>query len=166
MDKEIQRQRRCLIPAWGIVLGIRFAGKPSAESASQSGAWFSIPNIPLVEIEPVPAQEFAIFLLKGVSAMMLLLHVNVLHDVLELTQTHRKCAIPALPEKAPIASIKRFDPLRGYLLCLLDELSLGKSSRQCCDNVNMISDAANAYEFGTEIPADCCKIGVHPWPHV
>src|SRR5262249_35382394 len=46
---------------------------------------FSIPNIPLIEIKPVsatgrirrgePAQEFAVFLLKGTSAMMLLLRL-------------------------------------------------------------------------------------------
>ena len=47
--------------------------KPSAESAIQRGDTFSVPNIPLVEIKPLPAQEFAVFLLKGASGMMLLL---------------------------------------------------------------------------------------------
>lgn len=73
--------------AWGIAPGI-LPGQPSAESAIQSDGWFSIPNISLVEISPVPAQEFAVFLLKGRSAMMLLLRVNVLQHLLELTRTH------------------------------------------------------------------------------
>ena len=152
--------------AWGIAPGIRLPWQASAESAIQSGGWSSIPNIPFVEIKPVPVQELAIFLLKGASAMMLLLCVNVLQQFLELTRTRRKGAIPALPEKAAIASIKCFNPLRGHLLYLLDQLSLGKGSRQRCDNVNMISNTANARHFSTEIPTDCRKISVHPWPHV
>jgi len=40
---------------------------------------FSIPNIPLIEIKPVPAQEFAVFLLKGRSAMILLLAYSLLY---------------------------------------------------------------------------------------
>ena len=47
--------------------------------------------------------------------MVLLLRVNVLEHGVKLTRAHRKRAIPALPEKAAIASIKFFDPLRGYL---------------------------------------------------
>jgi hypothetical protein len=30
----------------------------------------------------------------------------------------------------------------------------------------MISDAANAQHFGTEITADGGKISTHPWPYV
>jgi hypothetical protein len=56
---------------------------------------FSIPDIPLVEINPVPAQQFAVFLLKSASAITLLLRVNVSHYGLELTRAHRKRAIPA-----------------------------------------------------------------------
>ena len=81
---------------------------------------FSIPNIALVEINAVPVQQFAIFLLKRASAMVLFLRVNVLQHGLQLTRTHRKNAIPALQEKAAIANFNCFDPLRGYLLCLLD----------------------------------------------
>ena len=98
--------------------------------------------------------------------MVFLLRVNVFQYGLELTRAHRKRAIPALPEKAAIASIKCFDPFRGYLLYLLDQLSLGNGSRQRRDNVNMISDAANARHFGTEITADGGKISMHPWPYV
>jgi len=35
---------------------------------------FSIPNIPLIEIKPVPAQEFAVFLLKCDDALVGLLY--------------------------------------------------------------------------------------------
>jgi hypothetical protein len=30
----------------------------------------------------------------------------------------------------------------------------------------MIGNTANAHHFGTEIPADRCKVSVHPWSHV
>ena len=98
--------------------------------------------------------------------MVFLLRVNVFQYGLELTRAHRKRAIPALPEKAAIASIKCFDPFRGYLLYLFDQLSLRKGSRQRCDNVNMIGNTADAHHFGTEVTADRRKISMHPWPYV
>jgi hypothetical protein len=38
-----------------------------------------------------------------------------------------------------------------------DELCLGKSSRQRGDNVNMISNTANAHNFGTEVAATVAR---------
>jgi hypothetical protein len=38
--------------------------------------------------------------------------------------------------------------------CLFDEVSLGKRSRQGCHNVNVIGNAVDVYEFGTEVTAD------------
>src|SRR2546423_13791563 len=98
--------------------------------------------------------------------MVFLLRVNIFRYDLELTRAHRKSAISPLPEELAIASVKRFDPLRGCLLYLFNELSLGNGSRQRRDNVNMNSDAANAHHFGTEITADGGKISMHPWPYV
>src|SRR5437870_5654383 len=69
--------------------------------------------------------------------MVLLLCLNVLQHGLKLTGAHRKRAKSALPEKAAIASVKSFDPFRGRFLYLLDKISLGKSSRQRCDNVDV-----------------------------
>ncbi len=97
---------------------------------------------------------------------MFLLRGNVFEYGLELTRTHRKRTISALPEKAVIASIKGFDPFRGYFLYLLDELRLGNCSRQRCDNVNVISNTANVHEFGAKITADRGKISMHPQPYV
>jgi hypothetical protein len=88
----------------------------------------------------MPAKQLAVFLLKGASAMVLLLRLDILHHGIELTRTHRKGAISPLPEKTAIASIKRFDPFRGCLPYLFDELSLGNSSRQRRDNVNVIGN--------------------------
>src|SRR5438093_13699035 len=104
-------------------------GKPSAESPIHFSGSLLIPNIPLVEIDPMLAQQLAILLLEGASAMVLLLCLDVIQYGIELAQAHRKRAIPTLPEKAAIASVKRFDPFRGCFLHLLDEFSLGNSSR-------------------------------------
>lgn len=98
--------------------------------------------------------------------MMLLLRANIMQQLLELTRTYRNGAIPALPEKAAITSIKCLDPLRGYLLCLLDQLSLGNNSRQRRDNMDMVCNTADAHQFGTQISADCRKKRVHPWSYV
>ena len=53
-----------------------------------SVACFSIPDIPLVEIDPVLMQQLAILLLKSASAMVLLLRVNVSQHGLQLTRAH------------------------------------------------------------------------------
>ena len=98
--------------------------------------------------------------------MVLLLRLDILHHGIELTRTHRKGAISPLPEKTAIASVKRFDPFRGCLLYLFDELSLGNSSRQRRDNVNVIGNTPDAHEFGTEVAADCRQVSMHPWPDV
>ena len=98
--------------------------------------------------------------------MVLLLCLNVLQHGLKLTGAHRKRAKSALPEKAAIASVKSFDPFLGRFLYLLDKISLGKSSRQRCDNVDVIRNTTDAHEFGAEVPTDCCQISMHARPHV
>jgi hypothetical protein len=45
-------------------------------------------------------------------------------------------------------------------------LSLGKSSRQRGNNVNVISNTAEVREFGSEVAADCGQISMHAPPHV
>ncbi len=42
----------------------------------------------LIEIDAVPAQQLAVFLLKRANAMMLLFRLDVLQHSLELTRTH------------------------------------------------------------------------------
>jgi hypothetical protein len=81
-------------------------------------------------------------------------------------KTHHSPPAAAGPEKPAIARIKRFDPFRGWLLYLFDELSLRKGSRQRGHNVNVISNAADVHEFGVKIAADCCQLRMHAWPHV
>jgi hypothetical protein len=82
------------------------AYKASAESAIQP----SIPDVALVKINSVLAQQLAVFILKSASAMVVLLRIYVLQHALELTWAHRKRSLPALPEKTAITSIKGFDP--------------------------------------------------------
>jgi hypothetical protein len=98
--------------------------------------------------------------------MVFLLLVDVFQHSVKLTWAHGKRAITALPEKAAIASIKRFNPFRGSFLYLLNEISLGKGSRQRCHNMNMICNAADGYEFRTEVTANCDEVSMHAWPHV
>jgi len=98
--------------------------------------------------------------------MMFLLRVDVLQHCIELARAHREGALIALPEKSAIASVKRFDPFRGYLLNLFDELSLGNSSRQPRDNMNVISNAAYVHQIGTEIAAEHRQISVYARLHL
>jgi hypothetical protein len=50
-------------------------------------------------------------------------------------------------------------------LYLLDKLSLGSSSRQSRDNVNVISSTANVREFGTQVAANSSQISMQARPH-
>jgi hypothetical protein len=143
------------LSAWGVAPGIRSPKKVSAENAIQSGGSFSIPNIPLVELNAVLAQQITISLLKSSSAVTLLLRVNVLEHRLKLTWTHRKRAISALPREAAIPRTDSFHPFRRRFLYLLDQLRLRNGSRQCRDDVDMISNAADVHEVGTYVAADC-----------
>jgi len=72
----------------------------------------SIPDVALVELHAVLAQQLAVLLLKRSSAMVRWLLLNVSQHGIKLTRAHRKRAISALPEKAAIPSIKSFDPFR------------------------------------------------------
>ena len=139
-----------LMRAWAAPRNPNTQDNASAEGAISIWRGFSIPNVPLIEINAVPAKQLAVFLLKGASTMVLLLIASTACNcTIELTRTHRKGAISPLPEKTAIASVKRFDPFRGCLLYLFDELSLGNSSRQRRDNVNVIGNTPDAHEFSS-----------------
>jgi hypothetical protein len=67
-------------------------------------------------------------------------------------------------EQLAVLLLKRASAM--VLLLPLDELSLGKSSRQRRDNMNVIGDTADAHKFGPEIAADRRQIRVHSRSHV
>jgi hypothetical protein len=92
--------------------------------------------------------------------MVLLLRLKIFERSVELARAHRKRPVAALPEKAAIASLKGLDPFRGWFLYPFDQLSLGKSSRQRRDNVNVIGNTAHAQGFATLVTADRRQIGM------
>jgi hypothetical protein len=75
--------------AWGIAPGISLPPDNQALKARlKSASGFSIPNIPFVEIHAVLTEQLAVFLLKGPSAMMLLLHLDISHHGIKLILAH------------------------------------------------------------------------------
>jgi len=98
--------------------------------------------------------------------MVLFLPIDIPQHAIDLTQAYRKCTLSVLPCERAITRIKRFDPFRGRLLDLLDELSLGKRAWQGRNNVNVIGNTADMHEFSAHIAADCCEISMHAWLHV
>ncbi len=114
----------------------------------------------------MPAQQVAEVLLKRASAMVLLLRLYILQHGIELARAYRKRAISALPQEPPITSINCFDPLRRYFLICSINSAWGKCSRQRRDDVNVISNTADAHEFSTKVTADCRQISVHARLHV
>ena len=64
------------------------------------------------------------------------------------------------------SAVKRFNPFRRCFLDPLYQLSLRDGSRKRGDDMNMISNTADAHEFGTEVAADCGYISMNARPHV
>ena len=92
----------------------------SAVGATQCSGSCSIPHVLFVKFNTVPVQQLAVLFLKSVGAMVLFLPLRVLQHSFQLALAHRKDSIPALPEKAAVASFKGLDPFRGWFLYLLD----------------------------------------------
>src|SRR5439155_22957111 len=99
--------------------------------------------------------------------MMFLLRVDVLQHCIELARAHREGAITALPEKSAIASVKRFDPFRGYLLNLFELFTMLSSSQKLrSDNLNVFNNATYVHAVGTEIAAKRRQIRVYALPRL
>ena len=86
------RQTRNLITSLGLRPRIGIAPRKKALKARIS---VSIPDVSLVKIKPMCAQQLAVFLLECASAMVFLLRVNVLQHGLKLTRAHREHAVTA-----------------------------------------------------------------------
>jgi len=153
------------LQAWGNAPG-KWIYQKEALKARISPSVPSVPDIALVELKAMLEQQLAVFFLKSSRAMMLLLRLDELENSIQLTRAHGERAVAALPEKAAISGVKRFDPSRGCFLNLFHELSLRDSSRQCRDNVNVIRNTANVYKFSASVPADCGHVSMHSRPHV
>jgi len=63
-----------------------------------------------VKFNTVPVQQLAVLFLKSVGAMVLFLPLRVLQHSFQLALAHRKDSIPALAEKAAVASFEGLDP--------------------------------------------------------
>src|SRR4051812_46149095 len=98
--------------------------------------------------------------------MVLFLRVDIFQNRWQLTRTHRESTVSSLPEKAAIAWIARFDPLRGCFLNFLDQLRLRNCPWQSGDDVNVISYSPYAREFAAEAAADGGEISMYSWPYV
>ena len=57
------------------------------------------PQIPLIKLNPIPHQQFPVFLLKSLLFMMILLNPNIMLKRLYIRAAHRECSIPILPVK-------------------------------------------------------------------
>src|SRR5258708_1053552 len=96
--------------AWGNAPGFVNPNPTALKARFSSHSVFSIPDVPLVEIDAMLAQQLEIFFLKCASAMVLLLVVYVIQHTLELTWAHRKCAVTTLRRKGSIPRINSLDP--------------------------------------------------------
>ena len=83
------------IPAQANGLGTGQNKPPRAEGPAYS----SVPDIPLIEFNPVPGEKCPVFLLKTASAMVLFLRVNVGQERVEIGWSHGECAVSLLPRE-------------------------------------------------------------------
>ena len=66
-------------------------------TSQTEGDGISVPHIPLIPFDFMPAQQRPDFVLKAQLAMALFLRGNVLLDLLQVGLVNRKTGVPALP---------------------------------------------------------------------
>jgi hypothetical protein len=98
--------------------------------------------------------------------MVLGLRVDIFQNGRQLTRAHRKRTVSPLPKETAVSGVACFHPLRRRFLDLLDQLRLRNGSWQARNDVNMIGDSADMYEFGSEVAADGGEISMHARPQI
>lgn len=91
---------------------------------------------------------------------MLLLAVDVAHQLLQLAPTNGKIAITSLPEERAILLSLGLNPGRRGLLDFLQEFCLTKRARQPRCDMDVICGAPNAVGWAITIPAQGGQVGV------
>ena len=85
---------------------------------------------------------------------MLLLGINVMHQLVQLAPANRKISVATLPEKRPVLLTLVFNPDRRGFLDVLQELSLADGPCQSRSDMYVIGRAADAVGLAIEIAAD------------
>jgi hypothetical protein len=167
------------IPAWGEALGtIQLASKsangapytslgrsPRYEHTKPRGLKarpiaISIPQIPLVKLNPIFLKKCAKFIFKIHSSMVLRLPINVINQLIQIRRPNRKRPVPALPCEPSQRRRLSFQPFRRGCLKLLYQVRDIRLARQSNRKMDVVGNATNPITFAVGIADNCRQIGV------
>src|SRR5690606_21916843 len=101
----------------------------------------SIPNVPLVDCNPMTFADFAELILKRYFLVVLLLSFDVAFDFRDLRFTHRENSVASLPIEVLVPVPFGFDPLRRVGLDVADDRLDRVIPRQSEQEMDVIFDA-------------------------
>ena len=92
--------------------------------------FFLIPNVPLVNVDRVPAAKRSKFFLEVHARMMRSLPFDVINNLSDVRLADLKCAVSILPIEAAPCRVAVLGPLGGLTLKAFDQLSDRGRARQ------------------------------------
>jgi len=107
-------------------------------------------------------QQFSVLFLERMCAMMLLLLIDVAHQLLQLAPADGKITVAPLPEKSAVLLALLLDPGGGGFLKFLQERCLTDGACQSQGNMDVINGAANAISLAITVAANGSQLAVHP----
>ena len=125
----------------------------------------SIPQIPLIELNPIFLEKRAKFLLKIHPSMMLHLPVDITNQSAQIRRPNRKCAVSSLPCKPRQSRRLSLHPFRRGGLKLLYQLRDIRLARQTNRKMNVIGNTTNPITFALGIANNRSQIGIKVRTH-
>lgn len=120
-----------------------------------------IPDVTLAPFHVAFGQQSAKLLLKRRTLVVLFLRREVRAHGLHMSRADREHAIAVLLMEIVERGDFRFHPLGGFAFELLNQVGNRDRSAKTAEQMNVVSDAADAKDRATDVVADPAEIIVH-----
>ena len=121
----------------------------------------SVPEISLVESDPVFVEEGEVFLLEGSLPVVFLLFQDVIPDRFDFALADRESAVAGLPGEVLERDVLAFRPKAGTTLHLPDEVARRHGPWQDYQQMHMIRHASRGETFSALFGDESAEIAVH-----
>jgi hypothetical protein len=172
------------IPAWGEAPGTSQTASKSANGATytslgQSPRYehlttpglkarpipTSIPQIPLIKLNPILSEKCAKFLFEIDPSMMVHLSIDISNQRTQIRRSNRKSPIPSLPCEPSQAGRLSLHPSGRRSLELLHQIRHTRLPRQANREMNVVRNAANPIALAFRIADNRSQIGIKVRTH-
>src|SRR5262245_60433371 len=126
----------------------------------------SVPQILLVELDPVLAQERPELVLERQAPVVFLLVRDVGLDHLQPGVTHRERPVPGLPREARVRRVCVVDPPRRPRLQLAKERGQGRLLPEGDEQVHVVGGAPDQHGYAPLPADDAAEVLPQAWPHL